>query len=104
MPKKVIEWFWEEAFDKFGFGDGDGLVMTGEVMDSINRAGYTVWADSPGVHNYYIIEIADTDGTVIWSDSIEGVDLGYTNPREVLPKSLVEHLDKELPSDEKYKW
>ena len=27
------EWTWADAFDKFGFGDGDGLVMTSSVAD-----------------------------------------------------------------------
>ena len=26
------DWTWEEAFDKFGFNDGDGQVMTDDVV------------------------------------------------------------------------
>ena len=28
MAKQVIDWEWEEAFDKFGFGDGDGWIIS----------------------------------------------------------------------------
>ena len=34
----TIDWSWEEAFDKFGFGDGDGLVMTDTVAAALRRA------------------------------------------------------------------
>jgi hypothetical protein len=36
------DWSWDEAFNKFGFGDGDGLVMTNQVADALRAAGYTV--------------------------------------------------------------
>ena len=29
--KTLVEWCWSEAFDKFGFNDGDGLNFTDEV-------------------------------------------------------------------------
>ena len=33
---------WSEAFDKFGFNDGDGQVETNQVCDVLEAAGYTV--------------------------------------------------------------
>ena len=39
MPIIQTYWTWEEAFDKFGFNDGDGLVMTYEVADFIGELG-----------------------------------------------------------------
>lgn len=35
-------WSWEEAFDKFGFGDGDDLVMTEKVAEALRKNGYEV--------------------------------------------------------------
>lgn len=46
MPSTTITWSWTEAFDKFGFDDGDGLVMTWHVADVLNAAGFQVDADS----------------------------------------------------------
>ena len=36
MPYEHIYWEWEDAFDKFGFEDGDGLVMTHKVAEFID--------------------------------------------------------------------
>ena len=46
MPLKFIIWSWEEAFDKFGFEDGDGLVMTDVVAAVLQDAGYSVTAET----------------------------------------------------------
>ena len=35
MPRIIIEWSWEEAFSKWGFNDGDGIVMTDEVAQAM---------------------------------------------------------------------
>src|SRR5690606_11796613 len=50
-------WSWEEAFDKFGFGDGDDLVMTEAVADALRRHGYAVTVTQWGMHNAIITEI-----------------------------------------------
>ena len=34
----IHTWSWEEAFDKFGFNDGDGLVMTNRVVQVLRDA------------------------------------------------------------------
>lgn len=41
-------WQWEEAFDKFGFGNGDGQVETDTVADMLIRHGYEVETSSWG--------------------------------------------------------
>ncbi len=85
-------WLWEEAFDKFGFADGDGQVMTHQVALGLQRAGYSVTYEPWGFHN-----------TVITSITRNGVEqipatanLGYDDPREYLPDHIVKRLDDEL--------
>ena len=59
MPKSTCDrcggvnlyWRWEEAFDKFGFGDGDGQVMTHVVEHVLRAAGYVVSSEPWGLHN-----------------------------------------------------
>ncbi len=68
MPRTVIQWEWEDAFSKFGFGDGDGMNHTQTIADFIETLGYEVYCDSWGIHNYMIFDIrekiAGTDGSV----------------------------------------
>ncbi len=61
---KVTEWDWEEAFERHGFGDGDGLNMTSDVRDFIESwligGGYTevlADTDNDGSHNYVVVTI-----------------------------------------------
>ena len=89
MPTITIDWSWEEAFDKFGFGDGDAMVMTHEVEHALEELGYTVSAESWGLHNTVITDLSK-DG----QDLLEGVDVGYDDPRVYLPDDLVEALDR----------
>lgn len=92
MPKKVIYWEWEEAFDKFGFDDGDGPNFTDEVASFLRGLGYEVECDHWGIHNYMIFKVEGSDGT----DLLEGVEVGYDNPRQYLPAYLVEQLDHQF--------
>ncbi len=89
-------WSWEEAFDKFGFGDGDGLVMTEHVAIALRTAGYVVMAEPWGCHNITISSIKTKSGEEQIADDI--VD-GYDNPREYLPKAIVELLDQAFPDN-----
>lgn len=57
-------WIWEEAFDKFGFNDGDGQVEAWQVESVLAEAGYEVTVDGWGMHN-----------TVITSLKHDGVEL-----------------------------
>ena len=95
MPTIIINWSWEEAFDKFGFGDGDAMIMTHHVELAIEKLGYTVLAESWGCHNTIITELSK-DG----KDLLEGVTVGYDDPRMYLPDDLVEALDEIF--DEEY--
>jgi hypothetical protein len=94
MPEHVVHWIWEDAFDKFGFGDGDGINFTDKVIDVLENMGYAVEADNWGIHNYMIFQIKDQSGNDIIPDSAK---VGYDNPRVYLPKDIIDRLDKEFP-------
>lgn len=102
MPKTTCEncggtyhWNWEEAFDKYGFGDGDGQIETDIVIQVLEAEGYKVEAHQWGLHN-----------TVIRSIKLKGIeqisedaDTGYADPRQYLPTAIVKLLDKKLPAE-----
>ena len=90
MPTYTVTWEWEEAFDKFGFDDGDGIGFTGVVATFIENLGYTTEYSS-GIHNEYFDSIKDNSGKELIG---EDVATGYDDPKEYLPKSLVEKLNK----------
>ena len=87
------EWSWEEAFDKFGFGDGDSIIMTGSVAETLRANGCTVAMQRRGDHNLIITRIERGGVSLIPADT----DLGYDDPRDYLPHSIVSLLDSEFP-------
>lgn len=95
MCKADVQWEWEEAFDKFGFMDGDGLVETQTVADVLTDAGYEVVVEEWGMHNTIITEIKKQGRSQIRKKAI----VGYDDPRGYLPKRLIKLLDKEFPPD-----
>ncbi len=92
----VLHWYWEEAFAKFGFGDGDGQVETDTVADALRDADYEVIVEDWGLHNMLIASIRKDGAELIPQTDIR---FGYDNPREYLPKALLEFLDAAFPSD-----
>ena len=113
MPYTKIHWTWEEAFDKFGFGDGDGLNMTHEVAWAIQHAcdqrkkeypkGVDVHTDTWGIHNYMIMDITDkaTGKSIYKPHPDEGGEwqIGYDDPQCYLPDWIVAMLDKEFADE-----
>lgn len=93
----VYEWGWEEAFDKFGFSDGDGNVNTHIIEDILVEAGYAIKTTQWGLHNLIISSIKDNDKELLPDENSSFV-LGYDDPRTYLPKKIIELLDKELKS------
>lgn len=87
-------WAWEEAFDKFGFGDGDGIVMTPLVVEALQEHGYTVEFNTWGMHNTLIFAIARDGKSLI----PETATVGYDDPRTYLPPDIVALLDREFPN------
>jgi hypothetical protein len=97
MPKFEVFWTWDEAFNKFGFEDGDGVVLTHEVANALLDLGYTVEIDSWGMHNTTIMELSAPDGTpIIAVGEVVGnpdVTYGYDCPTTYLPAELVKKLN-----------
>ena len=91
----TVHWSWEEAFDKFGFGDGDRQIMTDDVISALEHAGYTVAFCHWGLHNQIITAISK-DGI---SQIPEGANVGYDDPRDYLPQEIVDLLDKAFPEE-----
>jgi len=104
MPVVKVNWTWEEAFDKFGFGDGDGLNMTDKVAAAISRRFPTleVTMDTWGIHNYIIFAIVDkrTKKSVYIPvpDDVDEWNIGYDGPRAYLPNNIVRFLDRTFPN------
>lgn len=96
MPKTIIQWEWEEAFDPYGFGDGDSWNGTGLVQSAIERLGYQTEADG-GMHNFCIHHL--TKGEERWE--LVGHD-GVEELRRLLPPDVVTTLDREFNADYVY--
>ena len=90
-------WCWEEAFDKFGYDDGDGRVYTSQVVDVLRDAGYSVETLELALHNIIIVSIRCGQTNLM---PIEGssVRIGYDAPRDYLPNKVVSILDEKLPT------
>ena len=88
-------WSWTDAFDKFGFDDGDGLVMTEAVVTVLGAAGYAVSSSMWGMHNTIISSIKRGRTELI----PEGTSVGYDDPRKYLPKEVIALLDARFDGD-----
>ncbi len=53
MPTETVHWEVLEAFAKFGFDDGDGLIKTDVVVDALRVQGFECSAFG-GLHNTWI--------------------------------------------------
>ena len=95
----TFRWRWEEAFDKFGFSDGDGQNETGQVEGVLSDAGYEVKMDAWGLHNEVIVSIKQDGQELIPFDDPE-IAFGYTDPREYLPAEIITLLDAAFPEDD----
>lgn len=91
-----FEWSWFEAFDKFGFGDGDGQIETERVADMLERAGYNVITEGWGLHNTLITSI-ERDGLEHIPQDDPNVTIGYDDPRNYLPQVIINLLDEHFP-------
>ena len=91
MAQVTINWSWMEAFDKFGFGDGDGWNGTDLVQDELENLGYEVECDTIGIHNWAIVRLKRGD--------FDHEFLGYPlendddNPVKVLPADVLKALN-----------
>ncbi len=90
-------WSWTEAFEKFGFEDEDGLVMTEHVAEVLRQHGYKVTTECWGCHNIVITSIRTPKRKELIPET---ANLGYDDPRRFLPKQIVELLDKAFPDNQ----
>ena len=90
-----LAWSWTEAFDKFGFLDGDGQTETWQVENVLCDAGYHVTVEGWGMHNTVIVSIKKDDVELIPRDDAN-VCFGYDDPRGYLPAEIVDLLDKTI--------
>jgi hypothetical protein len=86
---------WEDAFDKFGYDDGDGVIGTYEVERVLIEAGYTVECAQWTLHNVVIESIRKDGVELIPLDNLD-IAFGYDDPRTYLPADLIELLDRRL--------
>lgn len=89
---------WCESFNKFGHGDGDDCVHTGQVARVLREAGYFVEVFE-GMHNPHIVTVAQEGepGELVQfyaDDMPKDNNPGYTDPREILPQEVVALLDR----------
>lgn len=88
-------WSWTEAFDKFGFNDGDGIIMTEHVAETLTNAGFTVATQAWSIHNVIITSIKRDDIELI----PENANLGYDDPLDYLPQDIITLLNGTYPED-----
>lgn len=84
--------FWEHAFSKFGFGDGE-FCLTYAVADTLEREGYEVVYRPWGIHNETISSIK-LDGVEFMPIGNAEFCVGYSDPRDYLPVEIISCLDK----------
>jgi len=89
-------WNWVDAFDKFGFDDGDGQIETPMVVWALEEAGYNVESTDWGLHNNVIISIKKDSVELIPYDNPE-YRFGYSDPHDYFPEYLVNLLDEAFP-------
>ena len=95
MPVIMIHWSWEEAFYTMGFDEGYGINFTHIVSNVIEEMGYQVDCEAYEGKNYMICSIKNSEGRDVISGDIA---IGLDDPREYLPKVVVETLDQSFPN------
>jgi len=91
----IITWNCEDAFSKFGFGDGAVAHFTEQVVNVLEAAGYTVHSKPWGLHNTVIVSIK-RDGVELIPAT---ATIGYDAPRGYLPKAIIQLLDQKLAEE-----
>ena len=66
-PEDNEDYTWDEAFSKFGFGDGRNGDLTDVVAEFIESLGYKVGITTTGAHNDYIHLIINKDGENVYN-------------------------------------
>ena len=88
----ILTQHWSEAFNKFGYDDGDGVVETPLVAEILENAGYRVKYSRWSPHNTIIYSIKK-DGTELMPLDHHFWRIGYDDPRAYLGKNIIRILD-----------
>ena len=86
-PRREFVLPWEDAFDKFGFGDGAYGGITFDIADVLEDNGYDVNVSNYGFHNAVIFSIKHNGQELMPVDDPE-VTIGYSDPRTYLPQEI----------------
>lgn len=87
---------WKDAFSKFGFNDGDGLIKTPVIAQALENAGYAVKFSRWSPHNTIIYSIK-RDGIQYMPNKNSNYLIGYDDPQEYLPVDILALLNTEFP-------
>lgn len=93
MPTDTFTWEWEEAFCKFGFGDGDNVMHNEDVGEVIARHGWK-YKQVLGVHNEFIYQLVKGDKVIDFEGNEDNDEV-----RRKLPAIVVKALDKQFPAE-----
>ena len=86
---------WSEAFNKFGYDDGDGIIETPIVARILEDAGYTVKFSRWSPHNTIIYSI-QKDGVEFMPLNHKFIRIGYDDPHQYLPNKIVGILNEQI--------
>ena len=86
MPKTIIAWTWEDAFQNYGFNDGNDWCRTFVVVEALEELGYKC-ETSYGSHNNYICTL---------TKDTTSIEVGEDNLRRSLPRDAVTFLDQQF--------
>ena len=83
-----MKYHWREAFNKFGYDDGDGDIETPLVARILEDAGYAVKYSRWSPHNTIIYSI-QKDGMEFMPVNDLKYRIGYDDPRDYLPCNIL---------------
>ena len=84
---------WSNAFYKFGYDDGDGVVETPIIAAILESEGYQVKYRRWSPHNTIIYSIT-YDGQELMPLHSSQCRIGYDDPRDYLPVSVLHILHR----------
>lgn len=84
---------WSNAFYKFGYDDGDGVVETPCIAAQLENGGYQVQYSRWSPHNTIIYSIIKGEKELMPVPGM-GYRIGYDDPRLYLPTAICRVLDR----------
>lgn len=97
MTQEYIWGRWPDAFCKFGYDDGDGVVQTKRIARILEDAGYAVKYARWSPHNTMIYSIKKS-GIEFMPLLSKDFRIGYDDPRDYLDPEIQDILDRHFPS------